>query len=232
MYAPASLDAERDSWKPIVYLNLIKSQRIILSVLEHEFDLEIDRESTRLLSPQTSHPHLRPFDHDDGEIQVQGLGKGKGKEKMVESPVLDSPILGSPEDDSSPTSRSSGAVPPLWASQIATLRLRLAPLLSMQESLSKKIGMGVQVAPGKEEVFVRTGWQGLRPQRPNHNPNSNYELASTLSMGSTSSGEEDGGSDGATEVQQRAEVIRQVGSLVGASKEDVKELYGHSSTLR
>ncbi|KIO17616.1 hypothetical protein M407DRAFT_227947, partial [Tulasnella calospora MUT 4182] len=38
LYAPASFSAERDSWKAIIYLNLVKSIRKVLDVISHDDD--------------------------------------------------------------------------------------------------------------------------------------------------------------------------------------------------
>ncbi|KAG8925237.1 hypothetical protein FRC00_004175 [Tulasnella sp. 408] len=125
----------------------------------------------------------------------------------------------------------------------------------MEEVLARKIGMGVQVAPGKEEVFVRKGWQGIRtkkwstasaastsststpvPSTKNKSkipvPEPEFLYSSRLSMGSGVSGLGfDTASTTSTEIQlemdQRIELVRQVANLFMSLRGDVETLYAH-----
>ncbi|KAG8953298.1 hypothetical protein FRC04_002708 [Tulasnella sp. 424] len=268
MYAPATLELERASWRHVVYINLIKSIRMMLNALEHEYDLEIDRESDLLLlvpslSPSfTSSSSLSPtsaskatkslpYQWDDPSASspsIPSSAKGKGKERETTPTQEDfdsNSIWGSALKLSTPVTATAAAAgssnfSPAWAQQIATLRLRLAPLLSMEDILAHKIGMGVQVA-GKEEVFVRTGWQGIRTKKWSTAsatkitaPEPEYIYSSRLSMGSGVSGLGfDTASTTSTEIQlemdQRTELVRQVASLFMNSRGDVETLYSHQA---
>ncbi|KIO34480.1 hypothetical protein M407DRAFT_209628 [Tulasnella calospora MUT 4182] len=235
MYAPATLDMERSSWRHVVYINLIKSIRTMLDSLEHEYDLEIDRESDLLLSPSLSASFtslssptskatksLFPYQWDDPSspsIPSSAKGKGKERETTPTQEEFDSGSMGraaiaklSTTPSVVVASTGSAHLSPAWAQQIATLRLRLAPLLSMEEVLAHKIGMGVQVG-GKEEVFVRKGWQGIRTKK--------WSTASAASVSSSTST--------ATPMDQRTELVRQVASLFMNSREDVETLYAHQA---
>ncbi|KAG8905907.1 hypothetical protein FRB99_007987 [Tulasnella sp. 403] len=226
MYAPASLDLERSSWVPVVYINIIKTVRIMLETLEYEFDLEIDREYQMFTPSVASSSKFPAYDLDEPTTPSSTKGKGKQRE----------------DDDSDPSRsgpKSPSTLPSSWAQQLATLRLRLIPLLSMEESLARKIGTGVQVAPGREEVFVRTGWQGIRrkpaaeaidrspaPTSVFQDTPAQYEYGSRLSMGSAESVSTNS-DDMQLDMDQRAEIIRQVANLLVLSHEDVTALYNH-----
>ncbi|KAG8903143.1 hypothetical protein FRC01_009315, partial [Tulasnella sp. 417] len=281
MYAPATLEMERSSWRHVVYINLIKSVRTMLDSLDHEYDLEIDREADLLLqspslspsfaslsSPTSKATKLLPYQWDDpsslpSPIPSSAKGKGKERETTPTQEEFDSGSMGRAGVAKLSTSPSmiaaaagSGQFSPAWAQQIATLRLRLTPLLSMEEVLARKIGMGVQVAPGKEEVFVRKGWQGIRTKKwstasassassasststttpvPSSKipiPEPEYIYSSRLSMGSGVSGFGfDTASTTSTEIQieldQRTELVRQVSTLFMSLRGDVETLYAH-----
>lgn len=48
-----------------------------------------------------------------------------------------------------------------WPSQIARIRHKLLPLVSIEDSLASELSGGVTVAGGRSGVFVRAGWQSV-----------------------------------------------------------------------
>ncbi|KAG8858702.1 hypothetical protein FRB96_004839 [Tulasnella sp. 330] len=247
MYAKATLDAERLSWRSVVYINLVKSVRIILEALEYEYDLDFDTLSPGGGSPVAS-SSPRPFMRDDNEnennstddlsYRIPSSLKGKGRAIAEENP---SDLTPSGFISTSPRSpkASAGTVPPGWANQLITLRLRLTPILSMEEILARKIGTEVKVAPGKEDFFVRSGWQGLRRPRATSNklsltgqgsltePTLNEASKHRSSMDSTASFDASTTAEWAFEQDQKEAVVRQVASLLAASQEDIQALWQH-----
>ena len=192
MYAPGTLDAERSCWKPIVYMNLIKSVSVILDCIEREYDLEIDRDESFPSFASSSASLPRDV-------------KGKGRMIYNDQDDIDTPL----EFDT---------LPPAWAQQIANLRLRLLPLISMEATLGRVIGTGVKVG-GKEQVFVRKGWQGLKGRKFKNFTRS--DKSDTASLSSTSSSEQD------IEMDKREDVVRQATRFISACCDDVAALYYH-----
>lgn len=47
--------------------------------------------------------------------------------------------------------------------ELSALRVKLLPLLSLENSIASELSGGVSVAGGKTGVFVRSGWQSLVP---------------------------------------------------------------------
>ncbi|KAG9039970.1 hypothetical protein FRB95_004442 [Tulasnella sp. JGI-2019a] len=242
MYAKATLDAERFSWRPVVYINLVKSIRIILQALEFEYNLDFDTlsaPSSYLQAESSRRPSIRDEDDpDDLSYRIPTSLKGKGR-AVEEDP---SDMTPSGFISSSPRSAKQSATPMAsgWSNQIITLRLRLTPILSMEEILARKIGTEVKVAPGKEEFFVRHGWQGLRKPRtnsdrhpiPGHDPSQGSNMNdsfkyyhtgdSTASFDASTTS-----SDWSFQQDQKEAVIRQVAGLLAASKDDIQALWQH-----
>jgi hypothetical protein len=50
---------------------------------------------------------------------------------------------------------------PSWPDEIARLRTKLLPLISIEDNLASELSNGVSVAGGRSGVFVRAGWQAL-----------------------------------------------------------------------
>lgn len=234
MYAPATLDLERSSWRPVVYINIIKSLRTILEALEYEYDLNFDKLShvSGLDSGMPSPNMLREVDDDSDDFNDRIPSSAKGKGRATESDPLD--LTPSGVISNSPRRSPTTPIPEGWSQQIVTNRLRLTPLLSMEETLSRKIGTEVKVAPGREEFFVRSGWQGVNHRRrdtvassvgrsePPMTASSRRSLDSTTSISVSITSAEL-----VFEQDQKEAVVRQVGSLLVASQEDVQALWQH-----
>jgi hypothetical protein len=50
---------------------------------------------------------------------------------------------------------------PNWPDEIARLRTKLLPLISIEDNLASELSNGVTIAGGRSGVFVRAGWQAL-----------------------------------------------------------------------
>ncbi|KAH9484813.1 Guanine nucleotide-binding protein alpha-4 subunit [Psilocybe cubensis] len=97
-YASKTLDAERHSWTPVVYFNIIKAIRMIFAELDHE-----------ILNYTPNEP------------------------------------------------MASNAV----RQELNGLRVKLLPLLSLENTLASELSGGVAVAGGRTGAYVRLGWQNL-----------------------------------------------------------------------
>ncbi|KAI9439798.1 G-alpha-domain-containing protein [Lactarius indigo] len=99
--------------------------------------------------------------------------------------------------------------------QIATLRLRLSPLVAAECTLADKLSGGIRVSgSGKGGVYVRDGWQSrstARSSRSRVASTPNYSLPSSLT-------------DGLNGLNV-AEAVEEVGRILDASNEDVKALW-------
>ncbi|KAF9455365.1 guanine nucleotide binding protein, alpha subunit [Collybia nuda] len=66
-YASPTLDGERPSWRPVVYFNIIKAVRMILSELDYEFSLEPKEDPSGITEVSTN----GALDPADSSIEVQ-----------------------------------------------------------------------------------------------------------------------------------------------------------------
>ena len=64
-------------------------------------------------------------------------------------------------DDALATTQSLIVLGPHWPDEIARLRTKLLPLISIEDSLAAELSNGITVAGGRSGVFVRAGWQAL-----------------------------------------------------------------------
>ena len=114
----------------------------------------------------------------------------------------------------SPTHPHTSSVVTESQRQIATLRLRLSPLVAAEYTLADKLSGGVRVSgSGKGSVYVRDGWQSRSTTRNSFSRSRaastpNYSLPGTLTDG-----------------VNVAEAVEEVCRILGASKEDVKTLW-------
>jgi guanine nucleotide-binding protein alpha-1 subunit len=188
MYRPDSLDQERASWRTVVYFNIARSVKRILESLESHGDI---------------------FDEDSpdntGDLAYSSISSKQTLEDRIRQDVEDSPPRSYPSPMSSETQK-----------QIATLRLRLSPLVAAEHTLADRLSGGVRVSgSGKGGVFVRHGWQtrsttrnGPSPSRSRDGSGASHVLASP-----------------ATDGVNLSEAIEEVGRILDASKEDVKALW-------
>lgn len=187
MYSPDSLDQERSSWRTVIYFNVARSVKRILENLD-------------------SHG-----DQCDGEV-LEGPAYDSVASKQTLEDLLRPDAADDPPPQTSSRAYSSPIPPALTESQkqIATLRLRLSPLVAAENTLADRLSGGVRVSgSGRDSVFVRHGWQ-LRSATRNtsHSRGASGALA-TPPMG----------------IANISEVVEEVGRILDASKEDVKALW-------
>ena len=188
MYRPDSLDQERASWRTVVYFNIARSVKRILESLESHGDI-FDEDSP---------------DNTGDPVYTSVSSKQTLEDRIRQDAVEDPPPLVSRPYPSPLTSETQ--------KQIATLRLRLSPLVAAECTLADRLSGGVRVSgSGKGGVFVRHGWQTrstTRPPRSRDGSGASHALASP-----------------ATDGVNLSEAIEEVGRILDASKEDVKALW-------
>jgi guanine nucleotide-binding protein subunit alpha len=191
MYSPDTLDQERASWRTVIYFNVARSVKRILESLDSHGDTI------------------------DGDVH-----ESPAHDSVASKRTLEDLIRQDEAEDSSPqTSRSySSPVPPVLTEsqkQIATLRLRLSPLVAAESTLADRLSGGVRVSgSGKDSVFVRHGWQLRSATR-----NSSFSNRSRGTSGALATPVVEGGNVNVSEV------VEEVGRILDASKEDVKALW-------
>jgi hypothetical protein len=196
MYSPDTLDKERASWRMVIYFNVARSVKRILEYLN---------------------THGDTFDGDVQDSPVHDSAHNSVASKKT----LEDLIREDAAEDASPQSSSrhyTSPVPPLLTEsqkQIATLRLRLSPVVAAENTLADRLSGGVRVSgSGRDSVFVRHGWQ-LRSAARN-------SYLSSLSRGT--SGAPAPVMDSGNYVNV-SEVVEEVGRILDASKEDIKALW-------
>ncbi|THH08594.1 hypothetical protein EW145_g2596 [Phellinidium pouzarii] len=187
--APASLEDERDSWRAVVYFNVVRNIKRILQALD-SLDLGSGASGLR--------PSSSTADVDDSAEIVE-----------VENDAR-----------SGPSSEAEGVMLMLSGSaktELATLKLRLSPLLTAESSLADHLSGGVQVgALAKRRgggVYVRTGWQ------------TTMTVPGKKRRHDESAGAGPSGENGRDRVQEELDKIER---MLFACREDVKELWRHS----
>jgi guanine nucleotide-binding protein subunit alpha len=188
MYSPDTLDRERSSWRTVVYFNVARSVKRILEILESHGDM-FDENA----------PEGPPHD---------SISSKRTLEDIIRHDIVEE---SSSSHTSHPYTASTSAAVTESQKQIATLRLRLSPLVAAESTLADRLSGGVRVSgSGKGSVYVRHGWQ-LRSGGRN---------LSYRASGSSASPVIDGGSNSAV-----SEVVEEVGRILDNSKEDVKALW-------
>lgn len=185
MYSPDSIDKERASWRTVVYFNIARSVKHILDTLDSYADSFDDD------TPEDN----SPYDSVNSKQTLEGL-------------------LHQDEADDSTHSYPSPAVTESQR-QIATLRLRLSPLVAAEYTLAKELCGGIHVSgSGKGSVYVRDGWQSRSITRHSYSRSRiasapNYSLASPAVDGPNSPNA----------------AVEEVCRILDASKEDVTTLW-------
>ncbi|KAH7926088.1 G-alpha-domain-containing protein [Leucogyrophana mollusca] len=151
MYSPASLESERMSWRTVVYFNVVRSIKKILTTLESFDDIDDGTDSQSTLERQEYGDDLPPR---SPSVQQSVHSSQIGVALSPPSPV-------SPADGNQPNSPIKGHV-----TAIADLRRRLLPLTNTEPQLADRLSGGVAVSgSGKGEVYVRSGWQARTIQK-------------------------------------------------------------------
>lgn len=151
MYRPHSLEQERSSWRTVIYFNVVRSIRHILSALDNVED--------------TIEDEFGNATDDANSVSASKLkGNGIGDQPSPSTSLLNGSIVqSSPGSGSIIQSEATGHSTPPKASgptPIALLRLRLSHLVSMDSALADRLSGGITVSgSGKGEVYVRSGWQ-------------------------------------------------------------------------
>ncbi|KAI9511003.1 G-alpha-domain-containing protein [Russula earlei] len=192
MYSPDTLDQERTSWRTVIYFNIARSVRRVLEFLDAHGDI---------------------FDEDVAETPIpDSMSSQRTLEDLVHQSDADDH---SPQSSSRPYSSSASPIITEAQRQIATLRLRLSPLVAAESTLADRLSGGVRVSgSGKGGVYVRHGWQLRSAAR---NPSSAGRSLSSVAVASP-----------VTESANTLnvyEVVEEVGRILDASKEDVKTLW-------
>ncbi|VDB84811.1 unnamed protein product [Peniophora sp. CBMAI 1063] len=139
MYNPESLEAERASWRSVVYFNIARSVKLILEVLELYGDTAEDD------SPEMS---------DSSSDAVGARGRYRSTSRR--------PAGSSIGMSGSSASSSKAALVLENQRHIAMLRMKLAPLIAAEALLADKLSGGMRSAnPNQSKVFARRGWQSL-----------------------------------------------------------------------
>lgn len=194
MYSPDTLDQERASWRTVVYFNIARSVKRILEVLESYGDM-FDENAVVIEGP----PH-------------DSVASRRTLEDLLRQDIVED---SSPQPAHSLSSPVSAAVTQTQK-QIATLRLRLSPLVAAESTLADRLSGGVSVSgSGKGSVYVRHGWQVRSNAR---NPSSASRSRATSGVLASSTIE----SGNSVTV---SEIIEEVARILDASKEDVKTLW-------
>ncbi|KAI0031203.1 guanine nucleotide-binding protein [Vararia minispora EC-137] len=214
IYNPESLEQERISWRSIVYFNIARSVKHILEVLELYGDSAEDdalESSDNSSNEQVARRHVstkRPA--PTGPV----AGSSAGPSRI--------PANGSPV--SSKSSPSSAKMALVLENQrlIATLRMRLSPLVTAEAMLADKLSGGLRSAnPNQSKVLVRRGWQ--------------MRAASDAYFGHRASKSADGVDaidKGALGDGDIVEIVHEVASVLGACKRDVQQLWENEAVQK
>ncbi|KAG2365593.1 guanine nucleotide-binding protein [Suillus spraguei] len=150
MYSPASLESERMSWRTVVYFNVVRSIKKILTTLEAWDDIDDGSDSQSTLERQELGDFLPPRASSSATPSIHSSQIGVA----LSPPSPTSPI--------SPTASS----PTRGSTAISDLRRRLLPLTNTEPQLADRLSGGVSVSgSGKGEVYVRSGWQARTIQK-------------------------------------------------------------------
>jgi len=200
-YAPASLDEERDSWRSVVYFNILRNIKRILQALDA---LELGT---------------------DGSPSLQSSGPDVSMRDISPEPDLDTVAFAGPSrtHDGTPGAADHSdvlSVPlsPPARTQLANLKLRLSPLVSAESALADRLSGGMQLnASAKRRgggVYVRSGWQSnVRINGRKRRADDGHGKAAV--------------SEAANLRNQLEEELDKVGRMLDACKGDIKQLWTH-----
>jgi guanine nucleotide-binding protein subunit alpha len=157
MYKPDSLESEQSSWRTVIYFNVIRSIKHILTTLEAWEDAWDDNNASDDVDDFAS---MSPFD-DRHIANLPSPPSTHNSPSALHAPAAQT---------TQPQSSTKEIQPKL----IAILRRRLSPLVAADTQLADRLSGGITVSgSGKGGVFVRSGWQtrtienGLSmPRRP------------------------------------------------------------------
>lgn len=97
---------------------------------------------------------------------------------------------------------------------IGDLRLRLLPLIDMEDGLASELNGGVSIAGGRQGVYVRAGWQALVT------PNRSYELPDVRNASFDA------------KAASVAKITELAAKKLGDSLEEIEDLWQHPAVRR
>lgn len=212
MYRPNSIDQERSSWKTVIYFNVVHSLKHILTTLE-AWDDVLDDDSENLDDFASISPNgPRPNGIAEQPSPSTSLMNSSNPSGGVSNSPARTGSPGSIPSHSFNTSKESSST------QIGGLRRRLSPLVSSDAQLADRLSGGITVSgSGKGSVYVRSGWQArtienaLTKIKPKHA----QEIEAKKARENTPQ-------DTVVDI-----LVQDVGRMLAASKDDIKELWGH-----
>ena len=140
-YAPASLDEERASWRAVIYFNVVRNVKRILQALE----------ALNLGSPQNAtislpgHNIAGPSSASAGPSSSTAVA-GPSSSSAADNSLDAQDEAEIAEQDALAKAESEGGLPTLTNTtrrELATLKLRLSPLLTAEASLADRLSGGV-----------------------------------------------------------------------------------------
>lgn len=209
MYKPNSLDQERSSWKTVIYFNIVRSLKHILTTLENWDDVldDDDTYDDAQSAPPTKRPSNRIADQPSPSTSLMtGADMHQGSPKSLAQSEAVASLAGH-----STLPRDAGAV------QIANLRRRLSPLISSDPQLADRLSGGISVSgSGKGGVYVRSGWQARTIENA---------LGKRRTNGSSPNEKRTRESVSHDEIIDA--LVQDVGHLLEVCEGDVRELWSH-----
>jgi hypothetical protein len=205
MYRPHSLEQERSSWRTVIYFNVVRSIRHILSALDTVEDTIEDEFGSAT-------------DDANSVAASKSKGNGIGDQPSPSTSLLSGSITqSSPGSGSIAQSEAIGHSTPLQGSgptPIALLRLRLSHLVTMDSALADRLSGGITVSgSGKGGVYVRSGWQsrtidsGLGKAKTKHQSTKQNQSAHDIPYDP---------------------LVTDVARMLKSSEDDIRELWHHS----
>lgn len=166
MYEPGSMEEERVSWRVVVYFNIVRSIKHILTTMEVLGDRGGNNDTGSSRPVEDEPPSPPPLTIVTVLDSNPDISFAEHPSSPVE-PSADLPLSPKLVHTTVETANTSTPAPDSEAYQIATLRLRLSPLVSADTQLADLLNGGVTVAgSGKGGVYVRSGWQTRTTEDP------------------------------------------------------------------
>ena len=206
MYRPHSLEQERSSWRTVIYFNVVRSIRQILSALETLEDTPDDEFGNAT---------------DDANSVSASKSRGNG---IGDQPSPSTSLLNGSITQSSPGSGSiaqseghSSSLKEPGPTPIALLRLRLSHLVSMDTALADRLSGGITVSgSGKGGVYVRSGWQARTIESA---------LGKAKQQSSTKQNQP---AHDFRDIPPYDPLVTDVARMLKSSEDDIRELWNHS----
>ncbi|KAF8069936.1 guanine nucleotide binding protein, alpha subunit [Lyophyllum atratum] len=122
--------------------------------------------------------------------------------------ISEVPIASSSSSQSLPSNANAAADDSFWQREIGELRVKLLPLVAIEDTLASELSGGVSVSGGRTGAYVRAGWQGL--------VTSNWPLADSRPNGKA----------------HAPEVIQLAARTLAQAVEPIKALWRHPAVRR